>query len=440
MSNLKFERKIEPIPVGQLRPYSRNARTHSRKQIRQIAESIKHFGFTLPLLIDETNMVLAGHGRLAAAKLLKLPAVPCIRLDHMSEADKRAYILADNKLAANAGWDEELVALELTDLSLVEGLDLTITGFSIPEIDLAIEGSEACAADEQEDPIPHTAPRRVYPGDLWELGEGNLLFCGDARDSRSIDILMQGEQAQLVLTDPPYNVNIDKTFGNATISHHEFAMASGEMSPEHFTKFLREAFHGLAKHVQDGAIVFVFMDWRHITEVYAATQTIFGKPLNLIVWVKDNAGMGTFYRSQHEFVLVFKHGPAAHLNNFELGQHGRHRTNVWRYRGQTSTSAERMKDLALHPTVKPVAMLADAIRDVTKRKGIVLDVFAGSGSTLLAALKTGRRARLCEISPAYCDIILQRYETTAKDDAVQLACGWPRQPEDDEASLQAVQS
>ena len=423
------EPQITHRPLATLIPWPRNARTHSTKQIRQIAASIRQFGFTTPVLIDEAGTILAGHGRVAAATRLGLTAVPCLQLTHLSEAQKRAYVLADNKLALNAGWDEDLLAAELgallaTDLDL--DLDIGVTGFSIPEVDDLLA---TVAPEEPDDPadeaVPATAPARVRLGEVWQLG-AHRLICGDVRDPAVLATLMAGEQARMVFTDPPYNVPIDGHAGGlGRITHREFAMAAGEMSREAFTAFLQQALAPLAAHSVDGSIHYVCMDWRHLPEILAAGEAIFTELKNLIVWVKDNGGMGTFYRSRHELILVFKHGTGPHCNTFELGQHGRYRTNVWQYRGVNTRRTGRMADLARHPTVKPVHLIADALRDVSGRGEIVLDGFGGSGSTLIAAAKTGRRARLCEIDPVYCDRILARWETYATDDATRLEAVGP---------------
>ena len=202
-------------------------------------------------------------------------------------------------------------------------------------------------------------------------------------------------------------------------------MASGEMTKPEFTAFLHTAFERLVDASQDGSIHFICMDWRHMGEMLAAGADVYAELKNLIVWVKDNGGMGTFYRSRHELIFAFKNGTAPHANSFELGQHGRYRTNVWTYRGVNTLRPGRMEELSLHPTVKPVQMIADAIKDVSRRGAVVLDLFGGSGSTLIAAHKTGRRAYLCELDPVYCDRIVQRWEAYAKDDAELIACGMP---------------
>ncbi|UYV38370.1 site-specific DNA-methyltransferase [Rhodobacteraceae bacterium D3-12] len=419
-------KKTELIPIEDLKPWARNARTHSKKQVRQIADSIKTFGFTNPVLIDERRTILAGHGRVEAAKQLGMAEVPCLRLDYMSADEKRAYVLADNKLALNAGWDEDLLAAELGELLSSDlEFDVSVTGFSIPEIDGLLETvAPEDDGDPDDDTLPDVAPARVRVGDVWQLGSHRLV-CGDALDPQVVATLMQGEQARMVFSDPPYNVPIDGHVGNSgKIQHREFAMASGEMSRAEFTSFLEKGLSNLAANSMDGAIHYLCMDWRHMAEMLEAGQGVYDELKNLIVWAKDNGGMGTFYRSRHELIFVFKKGKAPHLNNFELGQHGRYRTNVWEYRGANSRRAGRLEELALHPTVKPVQMIADAIRDVSGRGDIVLDIFGGSGSTLIAAHKTGRKGYLCELDPIYCDRILARWEAYANDEAEQLVCGW----------------
>jgi len=418
-------RAIELIPIASLRPWGRNARTHSRKQLRQIADSIERFGFTNPVLIDNEKTILAGHGRVEAARLLGMPEVPCLRIETMTPEEKRAYVIADNKLALNAGWDEEILGEELQAL-MESYLDFAIelTGFSIPEIDGLIEGLKPEEpGDPADDVLPDHTPDRCRRGDIWQLGPHRLI-CGNALDPVDVAILMDGETARMVFTDPPYNVPIQgHVGGSGAIRHREFAMASGEMSSSQFAAFLASAFRNLIDHTVDGSIHFICMDWRHMPEMLAAGEELYTELKNLIIWVKDNGGMGTFYRSRHELVFAFKHGAAPHINAFELGQHGRYRTNVWQYRGVNTLKAGRMDELALHPTVKPVQMIADAIKDVSARGDIVLDLFGGSGSTLIAAHKTGRRAFLCEIDPVYCDRIIHRWEIYARDEAEQIFCG-----------------
>lgn len=326
---------IQQITLRDLKPWENNARTHSKKQIRQIAASIEKFGFTNPVLIDDCMTILAGHGRVEAAKLLGLARVPCLRLDHMSEDEKRAYVLADNKLALNAGWDEDLLAEELGALLSADlDFDVSLTGFSIPEIDSVLAAVAPEEPDNPEDDaVPENVAARVQLGDIWQLGRHRLI-CGDALDPEVAASLMNGETARMIFSDPPYNVPIDGHGGNSgKIQHRELAMASGEMSTDQFRAFLQTALQNLADHSIDGSIHFICMDWRHMNEMLAAGQGVYDEFKNLIVWAKDNGGMGTFYRSRHELIFVYKKGTAPHTNTFELGQHGRYRTNVWQYRG-----------------------------------------------------------------------------------------------------------
>ena len=375
-------------PVAALMPSPGNARTHSTKQLTKLAAAIKQFGFTAPILIDERLQVLAGHGRLAAAKLLGMTTVPTIQLSHMSEAQKRAYMIADNKLAELAGWDEEVLALEFQDLLQVEGFDIELTGFDTGEIDLILEDGDE-AAEGEADVTPASGPAVTCSGDLWVMGDHRLL-CGDAREKASFERLLGGEPAQMVFTDAPYNVEVAAVSGRGQVQHREFAMASGEMSAAEFTTFLKSGFAHLAAFSADGSIHYLCMDWRHIGELTAAAEAVYAELKNVYVWDKGNGGMGSFYRSQHELVFVYKRGTAAHINNFGLGERGRFRTNLWSYPGLNTPKRGRAAELAMHPTVKPVALVADAIRDCSKRRGIVLDAFGGSGSTLIAAEKTGR--------------------------------------------------
>ena len=408
--------QIEERRIDGLCPYARNARTHSKAQVRQIAASIERFGFTNPVLISDDGEIVAGHGRVEAARLLGWKSVPTIALSHLSDTERRAYVLADNKLALNAGWDKEILAIELQGLVDLN-FDVELTGFSLAEVDLVLdEASDADpdTRDAPEDAVPAQSGAPVTRrGDLWALGRHRLL-CGDTRSAADLDRLMAGASADLVFTDPPYNVAIDgHVCGLGAIKHREFAFASGEMSKLQFTEFLATTLSNLSRVMRDGAIAFVCMDWRHMAELLAAGRSAFSELKNLVVWNKTNGGMGAFYRSKHELVFVFKQGTAPHTNSFSLGETGRYRTNVWDYAGISSMGADRSDELAMHPTVKPVALIADAIRDCSRRGEIVLDGFGGSGSTLIAAEKTGRCARLVEYDPPYCDTIIRRWETMA---------------------------
>ena len=403
---------IEYRPPATLQPYPRNARVHSKKQLRQIAASIERFGFTNPVLISNDDEIIAGHRRVSAAKLLGLATVPTLRLSHLSAAERRAYVIADNKLALSAGWDSEILAIELQGLIDLD-FDVELTGFSLAEIDFVLDEARESSAtpsgpDDVVPPMPGVAA--TQRGDVWLLGRHRLV-CGDARDANDYAALLGNERADLVFTDPPYNVAIGgHVCGSGSVRHDEFAMASGAMSEAAFTTFLTDTLGPMARSCRDGAIAYVCMDWRHMRELLAAGHAVFSELKNLCVWNKTNGGMGTFYRSKHELVFVWKVGTAPHVNSFGLGETGRYRTNVWDYAGISSIGKARREELAMHPTVKPVALVADAIRDCSKRGDIVLDAFGGSGSTLIAAEKTGRSARLIEYEPGYCDVIVERWQ------------------------------
>lgn len=402
------ERRLDVVyrPLDDLTPDPRNARTHSKAQIAQIVQSIRAFGFTNPILADADGTLIAGHGRLRAAREIGLETVPVITLDGLSEPQKKALRLADNKIALNAGWDIELLKLELADLSLPDiDIDLSLTGFSVGEIDVILEG-EPDPGDEVIPPVPQSP--KVQPGDIWQLGE-HRIGCGDGRDLAFLRAIV-GDAAKIdcAFLDPPYNVKING-HANAKGRHREFAMASGEMADDEFRRFLADTLGVCATVSRDGAVHFVCMDWRHLNDVAASTAGIYGDLLNVCVWNKSNAGMGSLYRSKHEMIFVYRVGDAQHINAVELGKHGRNRTNVWDYPSVNSMQGSRRADLELHPTVKPVAMVADAICDVTKRGDLVLDIFLGSGTSLMAAERVGRALRGLDIDPAYVDVAMQRW-------------------------------
>jgi 16S rRNA G966 N2-methylase RsmD len=408
------------IQVERLTPYPGNARKHSRKQIRQVAKSIERFGFTNPVLIDDDGQIIAGHGRVEA-ELLGMQSVPTLRLSHLSAADKRAYIIADNRLAEKAGWDRELLAIELQALIDID-FDIELTGFETSAVDIILEDAHEAtgktAGPEDKAPDPRSGPAVSQPNDLWVLGNHRLV-CGDASDDDAYQPLMGGEKATFVFTDPPYNVRIDgHVCGSGAVRHREFAMASGEMSSEAFTGFLTTVFGRLAAHATDGSIHDICMDWRHMDEMMTAGRAVYIELENLCIWNKTNAGMGSFYRSQHELVFIWKSGESPHVNNFELGQHGRNRTNVWTYAGVNTMRPGRMEELEWHPTVKPVAMVADAIKDCSRRGDLVLDAFCGSGTILIATERTGRKARALEIDPHYVDVAVRRWQTYSGKTAI----------------------
>lgn len=413
------------LPILTLRPHPANVRTHSNKQIAQIARSIEAVGFTSPIIIDEARQILAGHGRWLAAKQLGLRHVPIVCISGLSDAARRAYLLADNKLTENAGWDQRGLALELSDLQLQLaelGLDIGLTGFEAAEIDRLL-GDYVDAEQEPADDGPALADAPISRiGEEWHLGAHRIL-CGDAKDAEASRQLMRGERASMVFADPPYNVQIASVQGRGRTRHREFVQGSGELSASAFTSFLRSSLSLAAKYSKAGALHYVCMDWRHLRELLAAADDVYPNLLNLVVWEKTNAGQGSFYRSQHELIFVFRQGNASHLNNIELGRHGRNRSNVWHYAGANTFRAGRLDDLAVHPTVKPVALVANAMQDCTRRGEIVLDPFLGSGTTILAAERVGRRGFGIELDPAYVDATVRRWQSFTKRDAVLASTG-----------------
>lgn len=418
---------IESVPLATLKPYAGNPRTHTKKQIRQIADSIRGFGWTNPILIDAQGGVIAGHGRLEAAKLLGLAQVPTIRIEDMSKAQVRAYVVADNRLAELAGWDDALLAVELQALTEVDfDFSIEITGFETAEIDRLIAGLGEKQVPDEADRLPgidETGPSVTQPGDLWLLGRHRLL-CADATKAASYERLLGGEKAQMVFTDPPYNVPIDgHVCGLGAVKHTAFAMASGEMSEAGFTGFLETVLRQMAAHSSDGAIHFVCMDWRHLFELLAAGRIVYSELKNLCVWNKSNGGMGSLYRSKHELIAVFKSGHGPHINNVELGMHGRYRTNVWDYAGINSFGKDRDAELAMHPTVKPVSLVEDAILDCSRRGDVVLDAFSGSGTTLIAAERVGRRGFAMELEPKHVDVTLRRFRDLTGEEPVHAQSG-----------------
>ena len=396
---------VEYRPTSALKPDPRNARTHPKRQIEQLVSSIREFGFTNPILIDEVDVIIAGHGRLRAAKELALAEVPAITLEGLTDAEKKALRLADNKIALNAGWDLEILKLELDEIGTLDiDFDLSLTGFSSGEIDVVLKAAND--PDDEVIPAVPTEPRTIV-GDVWVLGE-HRLGCGDGRDVEFLRrVIGAGATIDAAFLDPPYNVKING-HANSAGRHREFAMASGEMNTAEFRTFLAETLGAAAQVSREGAVHFVCMDWRHMDDVSATATVVYGGLLNICVWNKSNAGMGSLYRSKHELVFVYKVGSASHFNAVELGKHGRNRTNVWDYASVNSMAGSRREDLALHPTVKPVALVADAIQDVTRRGDLVFDMFNGSGTTLIAAERTGRRFRGCDIDPAYVDVAVER--------------------------------
>jgi DNA modification methylase len=422
--------KIVYRPTEQLRLDPGNPRVHSKRQLGQIAGSIRIFGFNVPVLVDRHGNVVCGHGRLLACRELGMTEVPTLCLDHLTPAQARAFMIADNRLAEIATWDDQLLAQQLRDLA-VSGIDfsLEVTGFEMAEIDLRISSLEDQPA---RDPDPadvlaevSSGPPVSEIGDLWLLGRHRLL-CGSALDILAFAALMSEERATMVFADPPYNVPIDgRASGLGAVHHRPFPMASGEMDKAQFTAFLTQVCRNLAAFSAAGSLHYICMDWRHLDELLAAGAEAYGELKNLCVWVKDNAGMGSLYRSQHELVLLFKQRGGAHRNNVQLGQFGRNRSNVWHYPGANSFARSGAEGnlLALHPTVKPAAMVADAILDCTERGAIVLDAFLGSGTTVIAAERTGRCCYGVELDPVYVDTAIRRWQVLTGGTARHAASG-----------------
>lgn len=417
--------QIELLPPADLKAYGRDLRGHSKGKIEQLAASIEAFGFIAPIIVDADSVIVAGHVRWQAAQKLKLNCVPVLRVDHLTPAEVNAYRIADNKLAEGAAWDSAILKVELSEIMIeAPSLSAEAFGFALPELELIMDDDNTSNTPKPET-IDITDQLIVTePGMIWQLGEHSII-CGDARNTACFKTIMGGEKAGVVFTDAPYNVKIQgNVCGKGAIKHEEFACAVGEMSEAEFTDFLRIIFQNLADHSKDGSIHFQCMDWRHIRELMTAAGVAYDQLLNLIIWNKTNGGMGSLYRSKHELIFAYKKGKAKHINNVQLGKYGRNRSNVWDYAGVNAINAEHRDDLALHPTVKPTAMIADALRDVSRKGDIVLDACGGSGSTLLAAEQTGRRARLIEIDPRYVDVTIRRWQEMTGKHAFNPATGW----------------
>jgi DNA modification methylase len=412
-------------PVSELKLDANNPRAHSPRQVRQIARSMETFGFIVPALIDPQLRVIAGHGRILACRLLGWTQVPTICLDYLSEAQAKVFAIADNRLSENSEWNDRLLGEQLKKLSELElDFSLEVSGFHMAEIDLRIEGLTAEPGDADPDALPEAMSRPLVsrPGDLFLL-ERHRVSCANALEEGSYAALMQAEKAAMGFIDTHYNVPVEgNVSGLGAIRHHDFAMACGEMNEAQFTAFLAQAFLLLARYSLDGALNFICMDWRHMSEVLAAGGQVYTELKNLCVWIKNHTGMGAFYRSCHELIFVFKHGRAPQRNNVHLGKYGRDRTNVWNYPGPR-TPSEEGNLRALHPTVKPVRLVADAILDCTARGKIVLDSFLGSGTTVIAAERTGRRCYGLEIDPRYVDTIVRRWQAYTGEHARHASSG-----------------
>lgn len=413
--NAAHRLQITQRPLAELTLNLFNPRRHDRAQLRKLEKSLKIFGFVVPILTDTKSQIVAGHGRYLAAKKLGLTSVPTIVLEHLSDAQLRAYNIADNRLSEISTWDDNLLAEQLKVLSELElDFDLEATAFDMGEIDLRIgslqNGLPITNADEPE-PAPAIGPPVTKLGDLWLLGRHRVL-CGDTQDAKSFITLMNNQKATAIFSDPPFNVKIDgHASGLGSVRHREFAMASGEMNSQQFTEFLTNSFRLFACHSIDGSLHYICMDWRHGGEIQVAGNSVYSELKNICVWTKP-PGMGSLYRSAYEQIYVFKKGHAPHHNNVQLGKYGRHRSNVWEYPsatafGRTSEEGPLHKQ---HPTVKPIRLVADAIFDFTARGDLVLDGYLGSGTTLIAAERAGRVCYGLEIDPLYVDLVVRRWQ------------------------------
>ncbi len=420
---------IKYVALSSLKLNPHNPRLHTKKQIGQLARSIETFGFNVPILIDSDSQVIAGHGRVLACKNLGVKDVPAVRVEHLSKEQIQAFTIADNRLTENGEWDDRLLGEQIKILSEAElDFSLEVTGFEVAEIDLFIEHLSPIL-EENPDPadiLPSTLPVQISQvGDVWRMGKHRVL-CGNALSAGSYETLMHGRQAHMIFTDPPYNLRISgHVSGNGKHCHREFVMGSGEFSEDEFIRFLTKVLTLLGRYSCNPSLHYIFMDWRHIGELLAAGRAAYSGLKNLCVWAKDNAGMGSFYRSQHELVFVFQSGTTSTRNNIQLGQFGRSRSNLWRY--PSAHSFARVTDegdlLALHPTVKPVALVADAILDCTARGDIILDPFLGSGTTIIAAERTGRICYGMELDPKYVDTAMRRWQRFTGLDALHQTTG-----------------
>lgn len=409
-------------PIKELIPYAQNNKKHSPKQIEQVSKSILEFGFLNAVICTLKGDIIAGHARVLAAKKLGLKQVPTLLVEHLTDEQVRAYRIADNKLAENSEWDEINLKHELEFLAEVN-FDLSLTGFETPELDFYLNNEATENLDDDDIAIPETPTNTfVRLGDLFQAGQHRII-CGDLRDEDTLRALMNGERAKAIFSDPPYNVKINGNVTTKTKTHDEFAFGSGEMDSSEFTGFLADAFQAFRESSLDGSLHYVCMDWRHMGEILAAGTSVYDHLMNVCVWAKTNAGMGSYYRSQHEFVFVFKKGNTSHQNNVQLGKYGRNRSNLWTYAGMTSFSKEREENHANHPTVKPVQMVVDAILDCTDQGDIVLDGFFGSGTTIVAAEKVGRIGYGCEISPNYVEVCLERLKAVSDSPIIHLETG-----------------
>lgn len=419
--------RCEQVPLASITPAPRRLRAHSADKLARLERSLLKNSIITPIIINAAGVIVDGHARVEVARRLGWTHIAAIRVAHLTDEDLRVYAIAANKMPADATLDIDALRQELEEIELaIPNIDLTLTGYSVPEIDAMRGAFNAAQLNDLVDDVPAmplAGAAVSVIADLWHL-KGHRLLCADATSLEAIARLMGDEQADQIITDPPYNVVINgHVSGKGKVRHREFAMASGEMASSEFVSFLKRSLGASASHLTDGGLAYVFMDHAHIGELLEAGSEVFTERKAICVWDKGAGGMGSLYRNAHELVTVFKKGTAKHINNVALGKHGRNRTTIWRYPGIAQQGRGRAKALSLHPTVKPVALIADAILDSSPRDGIILDPFGGSGSTLVAAEVTGRRARLVELDPAYVDTIITRFEALTGIEAVHAETG-----------------
>jgi len=412
------------VDVTTIKLPRRRLRKHPQWQIDKIISSIRLYGFNVPILIDEDGFIVSGEARYQAALALGLKFIPVIRILHLTSSQVRQFRIADNKVAEGAEWNFPDLKLEFEDFRFEDPyFNFEDVGFSTPEADQVLNGS----LDEEPDPADgqDIAPEKVATsrlGDLWQVGR-HRIYCGDAKRPESYAALMGDETADIITSDPPYNVKISSISGLGKALHREFVEASGEMTRGEFHDFLKSTVAAMAERAKPGAAIYLFIDWRHIETLLAVGREIGLSLLNLIVWNKMYGGMGSNYRSTHELLPVFLKPGASHTNNIQLGRFGRNRKNVIDEPGFNSFSKERLKRLSEHPTVKPVNLIAGLLLDASHRDEIVLDPFAGSGTILIAAEKTGRIARAIELDPLYLDLALRRYEERFGVETIHVETG-----------------
>ena len=413
------------VEIDKIKDAPRRVRKALGKQEKAVKQSITRFGNRIPILIDGKYHVIDGHARLAAARLLGVDKMPCIIVDDLPTREVRRLRLSLNKLQETGCWDDDELRIEIKELIEFDG-DFEIPGFELPEIEAIMFGDDDADGDDPADNLDEVAapdgPVISQLGDVWVLGDHQVV-CGSSRDSSSIAACLNGDVADAVFTDPPYNVKVNGHVRGKKGGFKEFAEGSGEMSCKEFLALLVDALGSAVAYIKPGAVVFSCMDWRHHVEMDEALEKLGLDILNICVWAKSNGGMGSLYRSRHEFVFVAKKPGASHTNNVKLGQHGRNRTNVWEYAGATGGAKDPDDDWAAHPTVKPVRLVMDALLDVTAPGDLVLDPFLGSGTTLMAAERTGRRCVGVEIEPAYVDLTIRRWQKQTGRDAIHAECG-----------------